>query len=159
MVVIKLSPLSCKRIFLRYSHTQKGYRCYSLESCWYFVSADVTFFESTPFFFSPGQCLSSDLISSREGDGSFLSPTLPIPLLSPHQQVPLASPPNPPFMVEEWVPTIYTRTNGYLDSLKIGHVMKFFVKLRTYLKMNKPLFESLHPIVETIGYKNKINKI
>ncbi|GMY33344.1 hypothetical protein FCV25MIE_28586, partial [Fagus crenata] len=44
-------------------------------------------------------CLSPDLISSREGEGSFSSPTLPIPLLSPPPQVPLASPPNPPLQV------------------------------------------------------------
>ncbi|GMY17567.1 Retrovirus-related Pol polyprotein from transposon RE2, partial [Fagus crenata] len=66
-----------------------------LESRRYFVNADVTFFESTPFFSSPGQCLSPDLISSHEGEGSFSSPILPIPLLSPPPQVPLASPPNP----------------------------------------------------------------
>jgi hypothetical protein len=95
----KLSPRSCKCIFLGYSRTQKGYCCYSPESRRYFVSADVTFFESTPFFSSPGQCLSPDLISSREGEGSFSSPTLPIPLLSPPPQVPLASPPNPPLQV------------------------------------------------------------
>jgi hypothetical protein len=95
----KLSPRSRKCIFLGYSRTQKGYRCYNLDSCRYFVSADVTFFESTPFFSSPGQCLSPDLISSREGEGSFSSPTLPILLFSPPLQVPLASPPNPPLQV------------------------------------------------------------
>ena len=81
----KLSPRSPKCIFLGYSRTQKGYRCYSPESRRCFVSADVTFFESTSFFSSPGQCLSPDLISSHEGEGSFSSPTLPIPLLSPPQ--------------------------------------------------------------------------
>jgi hypothetical protein len=95
----KLAPRSRKCIFLGYSRTQKGYRCYSLESRRYFVSVDVTFFESTPFFSSPGQCLSLDLISSHEGEGSFSSPTLPIPLLSPPPQVPLASPPNSPLQV------------------------------------------------------------
>ena len=95
----KLSPQSRKCIFLGYSRTQKGYRCYSLESHQYFVSADVTFFESTPFFSSPGQCLSPDLISSREGEDSLSSSTLPIPLFSPPPQVPLASPPNPPLQV------------------------------------------------------------
>ena len=95
----KLSPRSRKCIFLGYFRTQKGYHCYSPESRRYFVSADVTFFESTPFFSSPGQWLSPDLISSREGEGSFSSSTLPIPLLSPPPQVPLASPPNPPLQV------------------------------------------------------------
>ena len=50
----KLSPRSRKCIFLGYSRTQKGYRCYSHESRRYFVSADVTFFESTLFFSSAG---------------------------------------------------------------------------------------------------------
>jgi hypothetical protein len=95
----KLSPRSRKCIFLGYSRTQKGYRCYSPESHRYFVSTDVTFFEFTSLFFSPGQCLSPDLISSHEGEDSFPSPTLPIPLLSPPPQVPLASPPNPPLQV------------------------------------------------------------
>uniref|UniRef100_A0A2N9F358 Uncharacterized protein n=1 Tax=Fagus sylvatica TaxID=28930 RepID=A0A2N9F358_FAGSY len=95
----KLSPRSRKCIFLGYSRTQKGYRCYSPESHRYFVSTDVTFFESTSLFFSPGQCLSPELISSHEGEDSFPSPTLPIPLLSPPPQVPLASPPNPPLQV------------------------------------------------------------
>uniref|UniRef100_A0A2N9EWV2 Integrase catalytic domain-containing protein n=1 Tax=Fagus sylvatica TaxID=28930 RepID=A0A2N9EWV2_FAGSY len=66
----KLSPQARKCIFLGYSRTQKGYRCFSPESRQYFVSADVTFFESTPFFSSFGQCLSSDLIVSREGERS-----------------------------------------------------------------------------------------
>ena len=88
----KLSPRARKCIFLGYSRTHKGYRCYSPESRRYFVSVDVPFFESTPFFFSSGQCLSYDLIVSREEEVSFPSPTLPISL-SP--QVPLASQPNP----------------------------------------------------------------
>ena len=40
----KLSPQTRKCIFLGYSRTQKGFRCYSPESCRYFVSVDVTFF-------------------------------------------------------------------------------------------------------------------
>ncbi|KAL8201081.1 hypothetical protein R6Q57_012420 [Mikania cordata] len=39
--------------------------------------------------------------------------------------------------------TIYTGTNGYLDSLEIGHVRKFLVELRTYLKTNKPQFQEI----------------
>jgi hypothetical protein len=95
----KLSLRSRKCIFLGYSCTQKGYLCYSPESHRYFVSADVAFFESTPFFSSPDQCLSPNLISSHEGEGYFSSPTLPIALLSPPPQVPLASPANPPLQV------------------------------------------------------------
>lgn len=46
----KLSPRSIKCIFLGYSRTQKGYRCYCPPARQYFVGANVTFSESTPFF-------------------------------------------------------------------------------------------------------------
>ncbi|RVW28520.1 hypothetical protein CK203_100568 [Vitis vinifera] len=46
----KLSARATKCIFLGYSRLQKGYRCYSSETHRYFLSADVTFFEDSPFF-------------------------------------------------------------------------------------------------------------
>ncbi|KAL0323460.1 UNVERIFIED_CONTAM: Copia protein [Sesamum angustifolium] len=46
----KLSPRSVKCIFLGYSRTQKGYRCYDPQSRRSFTFADVTFFEFTPFY-------------------------------------------------------------------------------------------------------------
>lgn len=46
----KLSPRARKSVFLGYSCTQKGYRCYHPEFRRYFVSADVMFFESTSYF-------------------------------------------------------------------------------------------------------------
>ena len=45
--------------------------------------------------------------------------------------------------MEEQIFTIYTGTNGYLDSLEIGQVRKFLVELRTYLKTNKPQFQEI----------------
>ena len=65
----KLSAKAMKCIFLGYSRLQKGYRCYSLETHRYFLSADVTFFENSPFF------------SSSESLPVF--EVLPLPIISP----------------------------------------------------------------------------
>ncbi|RVW39844.1 Retrovirus-related Pol polyprotein from transposon RE1 [Vitis vinifera] len=46
----KLSAKATKCLFLGYSRLQKGYRCYSSETYRYFLFADVTFFEDSPFF-------------------------------------------------------------------------------------------------------------
>ncbi|XVF37929.1 hypothetical protein REPUB_Repub20aG0053900 [Reevesia pubescens] len=48
-----------------------------------------------------------------------------------------------PLTVAKQISTIYTRTNGYLDSLEIGQVRKFLVELCTYLKTNKPQFQEI----------------
>ncbi|RVW44162.1 hypothetical protein CK203_089420 [Vitis vinifera] len=48
----KLSAKATKCIFLGCSRLQKGYRCYSPDIHRYFLSADVTFFEDSPFFSS-----------------------------------------------------------------------------------------------------------
>ncbi|RVW95790.1 Retrovirus-related Pol polyprotein from transposon RE2 [Vitis vinifera] len=56
----------------------KGYRCYSLETHRYFISADVTFFEDSPFFSTTSESLP-------------VSEVLPIPIVSP----PDAMPPRP----------------------------------------------------------------
>ena len=67
----KFSPRATNCIFLGYSKTQKGYRCFDLVSGKYCVSADVTFFESTPFY-------------SPESSSSDFPPTpMPIPLPLP----------------------------------------------------------------------------
>lgn len=57
--VLKLSPgankfnaRSNKCIFLGYGSTQNGYWCYSPSLTEYFTCADVTFFESIPFYLS-----------------------------------------------------------------------------------------------------------
>ena len=49
----KLDPRSIRCIFLGYSRTQKGYKCYSPSLRRHFVCADVTFNESLPFYSEP----------------------------------------------------------------------------------------------------------
>ncbi|EOY22057.1 Cysteine-rich RLK (RECEPTOR-like protein kinase) 8 [Theobroma cacao] len=56
--VTKLDTCSLKCIFLGYSRTQKGYRCYSLELSKYLVSCDITFFEYNPYFDGPPSSVS-----------------------------------------------------------------------------------------------------
>ena len=46
----KLDTRSVKCIFLGYAGNQKGYKCYYPTSKKFFVSMDVTFFESQPFY-------------------------------------------------------------------------------------------------------------
>ncbi|RVW91983.1 Retrovirus-related Pol polyprotein from transposon TNT 1-94 [Vitis vinifera] len=74
----KLSAKAMKCLFLGYSRLQKGYRCYSLETHRYFISADVTFFEDSPFFSTSSESLP-------------VSEVLPIPIVFP----PDAMPPQP----------------------------------------------------------------
>ncbi|XP_061343384.1 uncharacterized protein LOC133289469 [Gastrolobium bilobum] len=59
----KLSAKSHKCIFPGYPRSQKGYRCYSPSLRHYFVSADVTFFESISFFDSSS--FSSDFVATQ----------------------------------------------------------------------------------------------
>jgi len=70
----KLSPRSIKYVFVGYSRIQKGYRCYGPSNKKYFVSANVTFFESVPYFSPQGPVTASESIS--------LSPSVPLPALA-----------------------------------------------------------------------------
>ena len=51
----KLAPRFLRCVFVGYSRTQKGYRCYHPPSRRYFVSVDVTFWESKSYFDSTDQ--------------------------------------------------------------------------------------------------------
>ena len=64
----KLSAKATKCIFLGYSRLQKGYRCYSPKTHQYFLSANVTFFEDSPFFSS--------------SESLPISKVLPLPIIS-----------------------------------------------------------------------------
>ena len=46
----KLDPRAIKCVFVGYSSTQKGYKCYNPSSKKLYISADVTFAENAPFF-------------------------------------------------------------------------------------------------------------
>ena len=82
--VSKLDPKSLKCIFLGYSRVQKGYQCYCPPLRRYFLSINVTFFETTSF------SLSSTVTSQGEDDDLLVytisSPTptpAPVPVEPP----------------------------------------------------------------------------
>ncbi len=60
----KLYPRAHKCIFLSYSCTQKGYRCYNPSLRKHFVSADVTFFQDVPYYSPEGDQLQESILSS-----------------------------------------------------------------------------------------------
>ena len=54
----KLDPGALECVFLGYSSTQKGYKCYDPISQKLYVSLDVTFFEHTPYYSLQGESVS-----------------------------------------------------------------------------------------------------
>lgn len=56
----KLDPKARKCVFLGYSPTQKGYKCYDPHSRKMFVSMDVTFWETKPFYSLPSSSLQGE---------------------------------------------------------------------------------------------------
>nr|YP_010610388.1 ATP synthase CF1 alpha subunit [Vallisneria natans]WAO28654.1 ATP synthase CF1 alpha subunit [Vallisneria natans] len=54
-----------------------------------------------------------------------------------------------PLTVGQQIATIYTGTNGYLDSFEIEQVKSFLTKLRTYLKEKKPQFQQILTSTQT----------
>ena len=64
-----LAPRALKCVFLGYSRVQKWYRCYPHDLHRYLMSADVTFFESQPYYTS--------------SDHTDVSMVLPIPQVLP----------------------------------------------------------------------------
>uniref|UniRef100_A0A2N9HBF7 Integrase catalytic domain-containing protein n=1 Tax=Fagus sylvatica TaxID=28930 RepID=A0A2N9HBF7_FAGSY len=105
----KLDPRAHKCIFLGYSRTQKGYRCYSPSLRKHFVSADVTFFEDIPYYSPQGRQLQESMLSAPviPTHVPIAPPTSPISIVPPvppisqvyvrrrNQDVPLV-PPLPP---------------------------------------------------------------
>ena len=46
----KLDPRALRCVFLRYSSNKNGYKCYHPPTKRSFITIDVTFFESQPYF-------------------------------------------------------------------------------------------------------------
>ena len=75
----KMDPKAVRCVFLGYSATQKGYRCYNPTTRRRYVSMDVTFFESVPFFSAARDSLQGETPLSIENP-SFTQTECPLPL-------------------------------------------------------------------------------
>ncbi|KAK2971692.1 hypothetical protein RJ640_007730 [Escallonia rubra] len=72
----KLDPRAVKGVFIRYSPTQKGYKCYNPTTRKTYVSADVTFVEEESYFSSP--YLQGETSSMEDKDLFLREPSMPI---------------------------------------------------------------------------------
>ena len=77
----KLDPRAIKCVFLGYSSTQKGYKCYNSSTIKFYISADVTFTENKPFF--PKSSLKGE-ISMMENNPCESFEPLNLPHVSTH---------------------------------------------------------------------------
>ncbi|RVW22670.1 Retrovirus-related Pol polyprotein from transposon TNT 1-94 [Vitis vinifera] len=133
----KLSAKAMKCLFLGYSRLQKGYRCYSLETHRYFISADVTFFEDSPFFSTTSESLP---VSEAPAD------SLPIPSASPAPALP--SPNDLPIAVRKG--TRSTRNPhpiyNFLSYHRLSSPYSAFVSAISSVSLPKSTHEALsHP--------------
>lgn len=64
----KLDPKALKCIFLGYSPNQKEYKCFHPSTRKNFVSKDVTFHESVPFFCSNQSLIQGECVTSVDVD-------------------------------------------------------------------------------------------
>lgn len=99
----KLDPRALKCIFIGYSATQKGYKCYHPASRKFFVSKDVTFNEKQSFFYPTH--LQGENILREDKYEEFNLFSLPIPVKKP--EPPAAKPVDP---------SAYPSPNPHFDS-------------------------------------------
>ena len=79
----KLDPPAFKCIFVGYSSTQKGYKCYHLPTKKFLVSADVSFVEDDSYFDIPHLQGESSFLEDKDKDlFLFNFPSPPTPLVS-----------------------------------------------------------------------------
>ncbi|KAH0748613.1 hypothetical protein KY290_027845 [Solanum tuberosum] len=125
----KLDPRALKCVFIGYSPTQKGYKCYQPSSKKFFVSTDVTFDESESFFnhsYNQGESLNGkepldlslfDLSISSRAKSLPESPFLQSPeSLNPNEPIESPNPNIDNGILENNLPLqVYSRRKGLTD--------------------------------------------
>ena len=89
----KLDPKAIKTVFLGYSSTQKGYRCYCPLNKKIYISSDVTFFENTPYF-TPTTLQGEHIHHEKETQWSW-GLELPLDMSFPSENIIIPEPENP----------------------------------------------------------------
>jgi transposase InsO family protein len=89
----KLDPRALKCVFVGYSSTQKGYKCYHPPSKKFYVSADVTFNEQESYFTTPYLQGESSIMEDKDReDRDFLLDLLSLPASKPISCSPVPNP-------------------------------------------------------------------
>jgi hypothetical protein len=126
----KLDLRALKCVFVGYSSTQKGYKCYHPPSKKFYVSADVTFNEQESYFTTPYLQGESSIMEDKDReDRDFLLDLLSLPISKPVScsHVPnlvseFVSEPMPNHMSEP-VPEIpQEKTDSALENARFGNV-------------------------------------
>ncbi|CAL2238036.1 unnamed protein product [Prunus armeniaca] len=65
----ELDPCALQCVFIGYSSTQKGYKCYHLPTQKVHVTLDVTFHEEVPYYVSPSSLIQGEMGSELESLG------------------------------------------------------------------------------------------
>ncbi|RVX16320.1 Retrovirus-related Pol polyprotein from transposon RE1 [Vitis vinifera] len=137
----KLSARATKCIFLGYSRLQKGYHCYSSETHRYFLSADVTFFEDSPFFSTSKSLPVSEVYHRRHrvaippslaevpADSLPIPSASPAPALPPSADLPIALRKGKSTVGCRWVYTVKVGPNSQVDRLKARLVAKGYTQV------------------------------